>query len=58
MQSALQELLVRMDELQTSSKEHSQNLEEELKQALADRDAAARKLHSSTLLSCIPLHFF
>lgn len=58
MQSELQELLVRMDELQTSSKEHSQNLEEELKQALADRDAAARKLHSSTPLLCIPLYFF
>uniref|UniRef100_UPI0037E7F2AE pericentrin isoform X2 n=1 Tax=Semicossyphus pulcher TaxID=241346 RepID=UPI0037E7F2AE len=43
-QSQLQESLARLDKVQTSSKEQNQKLEEELKQAWADRDAAARAL--------------
>uniref|UniRef100_A0A3B5B329 Pericentrin-like n=1 Tax=Stegastes partitus TaxID=144197 RepID=A0A3B5B329_9TELE len=42
--SELQETQARLDELQTSSKEQTQKLEEELKQAWADRDAAASSL--------------
>lgn len=49
-QSELQDSKARLDKLQTSSEEQSQNLEDELKQALADRDAAARELQSSTVL--------
>ncbi|XP_026170864.1 pericentrin isoform X4 [Mastacembelus armatus] len=40
-QSELQESQVRLEELQTSSKEENHKLEKELKQAWADRDAAA-----------------
>ncbi|XP_032355881.1 pericentrin isoform X2 [Etheostoma spectabile] len=43
-QSELQESLAQLRELQTSSKEQNQKREEELKQAWADRDAAARAL--------------
>ncbi|XP_039642921.1 pericentrin isoform X3 [Perca fluviatilis] len=43
-QSELQESWAQLWELQTSSKEQNQKLEEELKQAWADRDAAARSL--------------
>ncbi|XP_073339040.1 pericentrin isoform X2 [Pagrus major] len=49
-QSELQESRARLEELQTSSKEQSQKLEEELKQAWADRDAAACRLEE--LVSC------
>ncbi|KAM8737047.1 pericentrin isoform 2-T2 [Acanthopagrus schlegelii] len=49
-QSQLQESQARLEELQTSSKENSQKLEEELKQAWADRDAAACRLEE--LVSC------
>lgn len=55
-QSELRESWAKLDELQTSSKEESQKLEEELKQAWADRDAAARELHPSTILSASSLH--
>lgn len=40
-QSELQESLARLADLQLSSEEQSRKLEEELRQALADRDAAA-----------------
>ncbi|XP_041668237.1 pericentrin isoform X2 [Cheilinus undulatus] len=43
-QSELQESSAQLKELQTSSQEQKQKLEEELKQALADRDATARTL--------------
>lgn len=43
-QSELQESLARLADLQLSSEEQNQKLEEELKQALADRDAAASEL--------------
>ncbi|XP_031165616.2 pericentrin isoform X6 [Sander lucioperca] len=43
-QSELQESSAQLRELQTSSKEQNQKREEELKEALADRDAAARAL--------------
>ncbi|KAK9534370.1 hypothetical protein VZT92_009414 [Zoarces viviparus] len=43
-QSELRESWTRLQELQASSKEQNQQLEEELKQAWADRDAAARAL--------------
>ncbi|XP_071353542.1 pericentrin isoform X2 [Trachinotus anak] len=43
-QSELQESRNRLEELQTSSKEENQKLEAELKQAWADRDAAACSL--------------
>ncbi|XP_030575002.1 pericentrin isoform X2 [Archocentrus centrarchus] len=43
-QSELQETLARLEELQTSSKEQTQKLEEELKRALAERDAAVFSL--------------
>lgn len=43
-QSQLQESQARLEELQTSSNENSHKLEEELKQAWADRDAAACEL--------------
>ncbi|XP_030299600.1 pericentrin isoform X3 [Sparus aurata] len=49
-QLQLQESRARLEELQTSSKEESQKLEEELKQAWADRDAAACRLEE--LVSC------
>ncbi|XP_054861917.1 pericentrin isoform X3 [Amphiprion ocellaris] len=42
--SELQGTQARLEELQTSSKEQTQKLEEELKQAWADRDAAACSL--------------
>uniref|UniRef100_A0A3Q1FSN0 Pericentrin n=1 Tax=Acanthochromis polyacanthus TaxID=80966 RepID=A0A3Q1FSN0_9TELE len=42
--SELQGTQARLEELQTSSKEQTQKLEEELKQARADRDAAACSL--------------
>ncbi|XP_034713635.1 pericentrin isoform X3 [Etheostoma cragini] len=43
-QSELQESLAQLRELQTSSEEQNQKRDEELKQAWADRDAAARAL--------------
>ncbi|XP_010784783.1 pericentrin [Notothenia coriiceps] len=43
-QAELQRSGARLQELQTSSKEQNQELEAELKQACADRDAAARSL--------------
>ncbi|KAK5857626.1 hypothetical protein PBY51_010856 [Eleginops maclovinus] len=43
-QAKLQESGAKLQELQTSSKEQNQQLEAELKQACADRDAAARSL--------------
>ncbi|XP_068574033.1 pericentrin isoform X2 [Cebidichthys violaceus] len=43
-QSELRESWTRLQELQASSKEQNQQLEEELKQAWADRDAAGRAL--------------
>ncbi|XP_053290033.1 pericentrin isoform X3 [Pleuronectes platessa] len=43
-QSELNESQARLKELQLSSKEENEKLEEELKQALADRDAAASSL--------------
>lgn len=49
----LQESRARLEELQTSSKEESQKLEEELKQAWADRDAAACELLSTDLPSSL-----
>ncbi|XP_036981473.1 pericentrin isoform X2 [Acanthopagrus latus] len=49
-QSQLQESQARLEELQTSSNENSHKLEEELKQAWADRDAAACRLEE--LVSC------
>ncbi|XP_035529571.1 pericentrin [Morone saxatilis] len=48
-QSELQESRARLEELQTSSKEQNQKQEEELKQAWADRDAAARALEELVL---------
>lgn len=54
-QSKLQESCARLEELQTSSKEQNQKLEEELKQAWADRDAAARELHP-TIFPVSPPH--
>lgn len=52
-QLQLQESRARLEELQTSSKEESQKLEEELKQAWADRDAAACELLSTDLPSSL-----
>ncbi|MED6286560.1 hypothetical protein CHARACLAT_007257 [Characodon lateralis] len=43
-QSELQETMATLEELQTSSKEQVQKLEEDLKQACADKDAAANSL--------------
>ena len=51
-QSELQESHGRLEKLNTSSKEQSLKLEEELKQAWADRDAAACELHHSAVLFC------
>ncbi|XP_047200841.1 pericentrin isoform X3 [Girardinichthys multiradiatus] len=48
-QSELQETKAALEELQTSSKEQVQKLEEDLKQACADKDAAASKLRRGTL---------
>lgn len=53
-QSELQESWARLEELQTSSKEQSEKLEESLKQARADRDAAAREWHPFITLLAIP----
>uniref|UniRef100_A0A3Q3K048 ELK domain-containing protein n=1 Tax=Monopterus albus TaxID=43700 RepID=A0A3Q3K048_MONAL len=52
-QSELQDSRARLEELQ-AAKEQSQKLEEELKQAWADRDAAAREFHPSTNLPTCP----
>lgn len=46
--SELHESQARLVELQTSAKEQNQKLEEELRQAFADRDAAACELHTLT----------
>lgn len=51
-QSELQESLARLADLQLSSEEQSRKLEEELKQALADRDAAASESHPLLVLFC------
>ncbi|MEQ2167761.1 hypothetical protein GOODEAATRI_007305 [Goodea atripinnis] len=53
-QSELQETKATLEELQTSSKEQVQKLEEELKQACADKDAAASKPFSLCLLGHLP----
>lgn len=49
-QSELRDSKARLEEFQTASKEQNQKLDEELKQAWTDRDAAACELHYSTVL--------